>query len=140
MRPLLLASFALVIASAAPALAGKLTCSFAEPFYGLEFDSATGIVVATSPVEGEEGKRDIIARDARLRLAGEIERMDVYALENASGTILELRVTGRGSDGVSETVFPFEGRHGGNVGGCQASKAPAYDTSETFHDLGVSYD
>jgi hypothetical protein len=139
---------ALLAAASTPAAAGTLKCSFVEPFFDIEFDSATGRVVYTSPHEVEEGtdkpKPRVIAEGARIRRSGVWDTYDTLFLEvpgkdkdTPATTIVEIKVTGRGSDGMSETVFPFEGRHGGWIGGCESSKAPAYDSYEVFHDLGV---
>jgi len=139
---------ALLIAPCAPAGAGTLRCSFAEPFFDLEFDSATGRVVYTSPHELEDGtgkpKPRVIAEGARVRRSDVWDGYETWFLETpakdrdtSTVTIVEIKVTGRGSDGMSETVFPFEGRHGGWLGGCESSRAPAYDSYEAFRDLGV---
>jgi hypothetical protein len=39
---------------------------------------------------------------------------------------------------MSEAVFPFEGVYGGNVGGCETEKAPAYDGYEVWAEFGVN--
>jgi hypothetical protein len=144
---ILAAALPLVLAASA-AGAGTLRCSFTEPFFDLEFDSATGRVVYTSPNEFEEGtgkpKPRVIAEGARIRRSGVWDTYDTLFLETPGrdkdtppNIIVEIKVTGRGSDGMSESVFPFEGRHGGWIGGCESSKAPAYDSYEVFDDLGV---
>jgi hypothetical protein len=146
-----LAAVALLAGIGTPAMAGKLRCSFTEPFFDIEFDSATGRVVYTSPHEVEEGtdkpKPRVLAEGARIRRSGAWETFDVLFLETPGkdaatppNIIIEIKVTGQGSDGMSKSVFPFEGRHGGWVGGCETGKAPAYDSNEVFHDLGVIED
>lgn len=142
---------ALLAVMCTPATAGTLRCSFTEPFFDIEFDSAIGKVVYTSPNEFEEGtgktKPRVIAEGARIRRSGVWDTYETLFLETPGKgaetpptTIVEIKVTGRGSDGMSESVFPFEGRYGAWIGGCEASKAPSYDAYEVFQDLGVVED
>lgn len=130
------------------ASAGTLRCSFTEPFFSIDFDSATGIATFTSADEADpetgEIKPRIIAEGARIRRPGDWVDVPKLVLEvpaKAAGQepeiILEIAVTGNGSDGMSDFVFPFEGRYGRLVGGCEAGKAPAYDMYEVYQDLGV---
>jgi uncharacterized membrane protein len=124
-----------------PASAGILTCSFTEPFFTITFDSSTGVVTWLSPDESDpetgELKPRVIAEGARLRRSDVWEGHETYFLEKGDERIVTLKVNGRGSDGMSEMVFPFEGVSGGWSGGCESDKAPAYDMYEVFHDLGV---
>jgi hypothetical protein len=132
-------------------LAGSLRCSFTEPFFTIEFDSATGKVFYTSPDEFDEdtGKVEprMLAEGARIRRSGAWEGYPTLFLETPGedaatppAIIVEIKVTGQGSDGMSEVVFPFEGRYGQWIGGCASSKAPAYDIHEAYEDLGVVED
>lgn len=140
----------LVLATSA-AEAGTLFCSFTEPFFVIEFDSATGKVLYTSPdeLDPETGKYNplVLAENARIRRSGVWETYQTYFLETPGKDaatppeiILEIRVTGRGEDGMSDAVFPFEGRYGRLVGGCEASKAQSYDIYEVYEDLAVVED
>lgn len=144
------ATLPLVLLSAT-AFAGTLRCSFTEPFFTIEFDSKTKVVMYTSPNEFDdvtgEIKPRVLAEGARLRRPGAWQDVPKLVLEkpgkSASDpfeTIVELSVTGNGSDGMSEFVFPFEGRYGQNVGGCDTGKAPAYDLYEVYQDVGVVED
>jgi len=133
------ASYALLATNAA---AGVLTCSFTEPFFTIAFDSATGVVTFASPdeMEPDTGKivPKVIAEGAKLTRADEWVDYPTLTLDGKDGKrILEVRMTGLGSDGMSEFVFPMEGTYGTNVGGCEATKAPAYDLFELYEDLGI---
>jgi hypothetical protein len=108
-------------------------------------------VVYTSPDEFNEdtGKPEprVLAEGARIRRSGKWEGYPTLFLETPGKdaatpptTILEMKVTGQGSDGMSDMTFPFEGRYGQWVGGCESSKAPAFDMYEAFEDLGVVED
>jgi hypothetical protein len=145
------AAFALVLPASA-AEAGTLRCSFTEPFFVIHFDSATGKVVLTSPDEFDEtGKLvpRVLSETARIRRSGVWNTYETYFLETPAKDattppeiILEIRVTGMGEDGMSDVVFPFEGRYGEGklIGGCEASKAQAYDIHEVYQDIGVVED
>jgi hypothetical protein len=132
------------------ALAGKLRCSFTEPFFTIEFDSETGQVVFTSSDEFDEEtgklKPRVIAEGARIRRPGAWQGYSTLVLEvpgqdaaTPPTTIVEMKVTGQADDGMSEFVFPFEGHYGQWVGGCESSKAPAYNLGDAYDDLGVVY-
>jgi len=145
---------ALPVALAATAAeAGTLSCSFTEPFFTIEFDSATGKVTYTSPDEFDEvsgqPKPRLLSETARIRRAGVWGTAETYFLETPGKDpaaqpeiILEIRVTGRGEDGMSDTVFPFEGRYGEGrlVGGCEASKAQACNIYDVYEELAVVRD
>ncbi|MGD9914465.1 MAG: hypothetical protein AB7S80_10320 [Rhizobiaceae bacterium] len=146
----LIAAVPLVLISGS-AFAGTLRCSFTEPFFSIEFDSATKVVTFVSPNEADpqtgEIKPRVIAEGARIRRPGAWQDAPKLVLEgpskaNASAfePIVEMSVTGQGSDGMSDFTFPFEGRYGQNVGGCETSKAPAYDMYEVYEDIGVVED
>jgi uncharacterized membrane protein len=136
----LLAALPLLL-SVLPASAGMLTCQFTEPFFSLAFDSATGILTLTSAddADPETGKIEpkVIAESAKLRLADGWTGYQTLELMAGGNKILELKMSGQGSDGMSDTVFPLDGHYGNLVGGCETSMAPAYDANEMFQDLGV---
>lgn len=123
------------------AVAGLLTCRFTEPFFDIAFDSGTGVVTLTSPDDSdpETGKivPKVIAEGAKLTRSGAWVGYPTLTLDAGGKRILDIRLTGQGSDGMSETVFPMEGAYGTNVGGCEATKAPAYDLFELYQDLGI---
>ncbi len=123
------------------AAAGVLTCHFTEPFFVVAFDSVTGVVTLTSPDESdpETGKivPKVIAEGAKLKRSDAWVGYPTLTLDAGEERILDIKLTGQGSDGMSETVFPMEGVYGTNVGGCEATRAPAYDLYELYQDLGT---
>lgn len=127
--------------AAGDAAAGVLTCRFTEPFFVIAFDSATGVVTLTSPDESDPATGKIvpriIAEGAKLSRSGAWVGYPTLTLDAGAERILDIRLTGQGSDGMSETVFPMEGVYGAHVGGCEATKAPAYDLFELYRDLGI---
>lgn len=136
-----LACTALLAFSAAGAAAGVLTCRFTEPFFVVAFDSATGVVTLTSPDESDPATGRIapriIAEEAKLSRSDVWLGYPTLTLDAGNERMLDIRLSGQGSDGMSETVFPMEGVYGANVGGCEATKAPAYDLFELYQDLGI---
>ena len=139
MRTLLLAMPLAMTASAA--LAGTLHCSFTEPFFSIDFDSATGIVTLISPDDADPETGGItprvIAGGARLVRVDTWEEHPALLLEADGARILEIRVSGQGSDGMSDSVFPWDGKFGALVGGCESGVARAYDLYEAYRDLGI---
>ena len=135
------AAAAVLMLSTAGASAGVLTCRFTEPFFDVAFDSTTGVVTLTSPDDSDPatGKIEpkVIAEGARLTRSGAWVGYPTLTLDAGGKRILDIRLTGQGSDGMSETVFPMEGVYGSNVGGCEATRAPAYDLFELYRDLGI---
>ena len=126
-----------------PAAAGVLTCNFTEPFLTLVFDTASGVVTQTSsddedPDIGKPVPRTI-ATGAHMVRADDWQGYPTLYVEAAGRRILEIRTSGQGSDGMSEFVYPFDGTYGALVGGCETTKAPAYDLYEVMQDLGVDY-
>jgi hypothetical protein len=122
--------------------ADVLHCSFTEPFFTITFDSATGKVTWLSPdVFDESGKMvpETLAEDARLFVANPDGDGRTFLLGTDKKYLMQLRLTGEGSDGMSENIFPFEAKYYAHIGGCDTEKYPAFDTYEIVTDLGVKY-
>jgi hypothetical protein len=146
-----LAAAGILTLVAAPAGAGTLTCSFTEPWFTIAFDSSTGVVTFVSPDEVDEAtgkpKPRVIAEGARIRRPSAWQDVPKLLLEKPGAKpgdpfipVVEMSITGDGSDGMSDFVFPFDGRYEQWVGGCETGKAPAYDMAEVFEDVGVVED
>ena len=125
---------------AANSQAGELRCSFTEPFFSIVFDSATGKVTelsadVTDPDTGKPIPNVLAESGARLVRAAD-DAMS-FRLVKGDETILDLKLTGNGSDGMSDNLFPFEAMRGSNDGGCETAKYPAFRTYELLQDLGV---
>lgn len=124
----------------APAHAGLLSCQFTEPFFSISYDSTTGKVVQLSAdvFDEETGKPvpQVLATGASLKRADFWEGSPTLLLQAGNETILEIKMT-QGSDGMSESVYPMEGRYGRNVGGCETDKVRAFDMWKLYQDLGL---
>ena len=103
--------------------------------------AVTGGAPLTAPDESDPATGKItprvIAEGAKLTRSDAWVGYPTLALDAGKERILDIKLTGQGSDGMSETVFPMEGVYGTNVGGCEATKAPAYDLFELYQDLGI---
>jgi uncharacterized membrane protein len=91
----------LALAAPHPAAAEIFTCSFTEPWITLTYSTATRNVIRESvPSEGKM----VAARHISLRRTGE----RTLSWLNARGApIARLELTGHGSDGMSETLYPY---------------------------------
>ena len=92
------------------ASAGVLTCTFTEPFFTIDFDTSTGIVMLTSPDEDRHADRPIapkiIHEGAKLTRDEPVEQVASATLRSASGEVLLiLSMSGKGSDGMSDRTY-----------------------------------
>src|SRR4051794_20105720 len=104
MKTLIIATILAMLASGSRA--GTLACSFTEPFFEIKFDSRTGTVTLISPdIFDEAGKLipQVLAEGARLRVVNPDGDGLTMRLETTDTYILQLRMTGRGNDGMSES-------------------------------------
>ena len=122
--------------------AGELRCSFTEPFFTITWDSGTGRVIELSAdvTDPDTGKPvpTVVSEHARLRVPDPTGDPYRLLLADDKETILELKLTGLGNDGMSENLFPFEARRGTLDGGCDTLKFPRYETYELLQDLGIN--
>lgn len=126
----------------AHALAGTLACEFTEPFFSIGFDSKTGAVTFASPDEADPDTGrivpKIIAEGARLRSIEDSVPPRIV-LEADDTTLLDITISGRGSDGMSARLYPMEGVYGRFAGGCEASLAASFDLYDLYEDLGIAF-
>ena len=124
------------------AQAGTLSCSFTEPFFTIDYDSANGKVTVISPDRfDDDGKMvpEILAENAKLVAEPNWQEHPTFYLKDGDKTILTLIASGQGSDGMSEAQFPFEGRAMGWTGGCETAKIPAWALFDFHEDFGVQF-
>lgn len=130
-----------LVALPAESLAGTLSCSFTEPFFSITYDSKTGTVtlVSADVTDPDTGQPipEILAEGARLRSVQSDDYRPKLKLEKDGKTILDLQLTGQGSDGMSDNIYPFQGFYGGRDGGCETAKYQAFDTYDLLEDIGV---
>ena len=87
------------------------SCSFTEPFVSLEYDSSKGTLATITPddyvelPDGSSKANPVVTEGVSLRVTatGKFELVD-----NAGVVLYELELTNAGSDGMSDTVYPFD--------------------------------
>jgi uncharacterized membrane protein len=136
----LIATFATMLFGHAAA-AGTLHCSFTEPFFSIEYDSATSRMVYTSPNEVDENGEMIpyISENAKLVADPNWQEPPTFYLKNGEETVVTLLGSGRGSDGMSESQFPFQAWSMGREGGCSTGKIPAWEIYDFHEDFGIPF-
>lgn len=140
MRMIVAAAAGCILAN--PAGAGTLHCSFTEPFLTIDYDSATGKAIYLSPDEfDDDGKMvpKVMAESAKLVPEPGWQDDPVFYLMNGTEKLLTIKMTGRGSDGMSDARFPFEAWSGGREGGCETDTVHAWDPSEFRDGFGIPY-
>jgi uncharacterized membrane protein len=121
--------FALAAAAAlvtVQAQAEVYSCGWTEPFISFEYDSSTGTAqvidaTATFPTE---------IKNVSLRIV----TGDKFELVGADGTVYVEMDLGGGSDGMSDTVYPFNainknvpGVPADYLGGCSSTSLPSFN-------------
>lgn len=121
--------------------AGTLVCQFTEPFFTITYDSRLGKVTQVSADIFDSATGEpvptVLAEGAKLVKFDAGDYHPGLRLEKDGQVILQLRLTGQGSDGMSENIFPFEGTMGGFVGGCETGKYQAFDVYDLLEDIGA---
>jgi hypothetical protein len=110
----------LALTLAHPAAAETFTCSFTEPWIKLTYSTATRTVVSE---DAPPARRTVLARNVSLRRDGRNALLWVSA---RGAVIARLELTGHGTDGMSETLYPYSikttlVRFNSGGGGCATS-------------------
>lgn len=123
------------------AQAGVLSCSFTEPFFSITFDSTTGVVtwISADETDPDTGKPipKILATSAKLELVEPYTEHRKLRLTNAGETLLDLQITMQADDGMSDSIYPMEGKYGSNTGGCYTDRFPPFNPYEMLEGLGL---
>jgi hypothetical protein len=61
------------------------------------------------------------------------------ALEAGGEVVLDITISGQGSDGMSARFYPMAGAYGRHTGGCEASSAPSFDLYDLYENLGIAF-
>ncbi len=112
-----------------------LDCDFTEPFFNIKFNPATKVVtyVGIESYNEDSGTFEevIIAENAKLvetTTTGPVIGSE-YSLRKEDDTeIMKIALTFRGSNGMSDHVYPFDAWYGPYMGACETESAPAVDT------------
>lgn len=126
-----------------------LSCQFTEPFFSITYDSATGEVVYTGVENYDEATSQfvpvILATSGSLMPvlpAGEtvdsfysIQGSQFELLANDGSLIMKLTLDMNGTDGMSDTIYPFSAEYNGFFGGCDTQLYPAVNTVDIYEGL-----
>lgn len=98
-------------------------CSFTEPFISIVYNSDENLVTRQ-----EMGSNEVVlARNAKFILSsGQLDQLDSeYLVQNSSGkTILKMKYTNNGSDGMSDFRYPYDVWYEGQQGACFTNSRP----------------
>jgi hypothetical protein len=118
-----------------------LHCDFSEPWFSIDFDTATGRVTLTSPDELDPatGKPvpKVIGEAAQLLRHDAWQDYQTFSLKAGEEILMTLQLTGLADDGMSDLIFPFTGRYEHHAGGCETNSAPSYDLGKVYDEFGI---
>lgn len=124
----------LASADAPKAPTKKIYCGFTEPFFSLEADLEKRTLTLTEP-DWDNGGGEIITKIVATGISLKPDFSDPlyprYVVLNSNGAVLlKLTLNMRGSDGMSNVIFPFEAEYGEHWGGCETEHIKSFDPSE----------
>ncbi len=99
MNKFILAS-TILLASFAAQAEMKLSCDFTEPFWDVSYDSTTSKLIINKLLEGT-----VIYKNASVVKTGET-LFEIRSQENV--ILMKLDLNGKGSNGMSDTIYPFD--------------------------------
>lgn len=133
MKNLILA-LTLALASDAFAATSKLECHFTEPFFSLEFDLASGKVTRTEPNWEDDASTTVtktVAENAKVESDLSDPFLPKYTVKTQAGEVIAaIQLNMKGSDGMSNIIYPFDIQHAEMWGGCESDLIKRYDPYE----------
>jgi uncharacterized membrane protein len=115
----LIALTALLVAGVS-AKADIIKCSFTEPFYTITYTTGTRVLTVTNDVENKTE----VYKNIGLLILGS-DKFELRTTKNE--LVMSLAITGNGSDGMSETIYPYDAKVEGmvkgannGIGGCES--------------------
>ncbi len=119
----------------------KLTCSFTEPFYDLELDLDSGKLIRVEYDWNDSDPnsdyiRTVLNKNSIVTINSSGKTLSISVKDiKTSESILDSKLDYKGSDGMSNALFPLSVKHfdkqrGTQYGGCELDKILAYDSSE----------
>ncbi len=145
----MLLTFTLLSTTAFSQTKDILFCTFTEPFIDISFEAETGLITYVSVDSYDEVNKTFtpkeLAKNGKLiPVTGPDESAaDFYPVEGSQfelkddndDLILSLTLDFQGSDGMSDTIYPFTAKYLSIYGGCETQKYPAVDTLDIFDGL-----
>lgn len=119
----------------------KLTCTFTEPFYHLEVDLESGKIVKVEYDWNDSDPnsdyiRTVLKKNSIVTINSSGKSLSISVKDiGTSENVLDSKLDYKGSDGMSNVLFPLSVKHydkerGTQYGGCELDKVLAYDPSE----------
>lgn len=108
------------------AQADTLICYFTEPFFNVVYDTDTKTLHIRQLVAGENQNQVLTFKNVELKRLPQLEPTPLqsyaqYELQADTGeTLLSLILNYRGSDGMSDFLYPYEAIHNRYYGGCES--------------------
>ncbi|GHC68473.1 hypothetical protein [Limoniibacter endophyticus] len=124
----------------------NLICNFTEPFFALEYDAASGNVfytgVDTYDEKTETHEKREFAKNARIvntsANAGKGLGSKLELKDGEDRKLLDLTVDFKGSDGMSDNLYPItalqQGKYGPHETGCTTTSFPPVEAGATPSD------
>lgn len=126
-----------------------LRCTFTEPFFSVTFDSNTGLVTYVGVENYDEVTGEFIPQtlttNGRLTPvvpAGETSEYfysifgSEFELKDENDKVLmSLTLDMNGTDGMSDSTYPFSAVYDGFHGGCETQKYPSVNSVDIFEGL-----
>src|SRR5262245_33749187 len=94
---------AVLALTGAAAQAEVYTCGFTEPFYTITYDTDSKVLTVKNDVEAQVEEMTDVA------VSGDAYSF-VKTLSKDGQTLMTITLTGKGSDGMSNTIYPFEAK------------------------------
>ncbi len=108
-----------------------IECSFTEPFFALTVDLEKKTVTRVEPDwENDAGKTKstVIARGIRVKTNMKDVFRPEYKILAADGSVVaEMTFDNEGSNGMSDTVFPYSMKYDGMLGGCSSDRVKSVE-------------
>ncbi len=117
MKNLIILTFAFLFVVGS-AKAESFKCTFTEPFIDLKYDTETQNLLEKEAIVGKETVLEGVSLSI---LAGGIFQLK----DKSDKQIATLTLNNNGSDGMSNTLYPFQVEYKGLVGGCSSSALKA---------------
>ena len=106
-----------------------LRCSFTEPFWDFTYSTTTNEMALTMSGEGPDGS-DLV--EVKKNVSFQIKSAGEFELWAADKTVIaKLKLNWKGTNGMSDHVFPFEVQYYGSkfpklIGGCSSNFLHSY--------------
>lgn len=100
-------------------------CSFTEPFYTIIYETDFKILTVKNEVSGKPAEVFVDVIMVNTPLSFEVKLMKEHLM------LMTITLTGKGSDGMSNMIYPFEANYlamsgpNNGIGGCQTDLWPA---------------